>query len=64
VDGEAFDVRAGLYRPAHLIAPGALHQEPSHVRQWLQPRAGEIAVDIAAGTGFLTLAPARLGPSW
>lgn len=56
VDGEAFDIRGGLYRLAHLIAPGARQQELGYVRQWLQPQAGEIAVDIAAGTGFLTLA--------
>jgi histidinol-phosphate aminotransferase len=59
VDGEAFDIRGGLYRLAHLIAPGARQQELSHVRQWLQPQVGEMAVDIAAGTGFLTLALAR-----
>lgn len=56
VDGEAFDIRGGLYRLAHLIAPAARQQELAHVRQWLQPQAGEIAVDVAAGTGFLTLA--------
>jgi histidinol-phosphate aminotransferase len=56
VDGEAFDLRGGLYRLAHLIAPDARRQELSHVRRWLQPQAGEIAVDIAAGSGFLTLA--------
>jgi ubiquinone/menaquinone biosynthesis C-methylase UbiE len=57
-DGEAFDIRGGLDRLAHLIAPGVRQQELSHVRLRLQPPAGEIAVDIAAGTGFLTLAVA------
>jgi SAM-dependent methyltransferase len=55
VDGEAFDIRGGLYRLAHLIAPSARRQELGHMRHWLQPRPGELAVDIAAGTGFLTL---------
>jgi hypothetical protein len=57
-DGEAFDIRGGLYRLAHLMAVGARQRQLTRVRQWLQPQAGESAVDVAAGTAFRTFARA------
>jgi len=53
-DPEDFNIRGGLYRIAFEIAPEARRQDIQQVHEWVKPQTGEVAVDIAAGTGFLT----------
>lgn len=49
-----FDIRGDLYRLAHDMAPEARNEEVEAIRRWLEPKAGETGLEIAAGTGFLT----------
>lgn len=51
---EDFNIRGKLYKLAGEIAPNAREQDIFYIQKWLNPKAGEKSVDIAAGTGFLT----------
>jgi SAM-dependent methyltransferase len=53
-DSEDFNVRGELYRLALELAPHAREQDINYMREWLQLIPGEVGLDIAAGTGFLT----------
>lgn len=53
-DPEDFNIRGGLYRIAFEIASEARLQDIDQVHEWVNPKVGEVAVDVAAGTGFLT----------
>lgn len=55
IDSEAFDLRGELYRLAFEVAPEARKQDLSYMKEWINPKEGEVSVDIAAGTGFLTI---------
>lgn len=55
VDSEDFDLRGELYRLAFEVAPNARGQDLIYMKQWIKPFNGERVVDIAAGTGFLTI---------
>ncbi len=50
-----FDIRGDLYRIALELAPNARAEELNSVLHLLKPKAREIGVDLAAGTGFLSL---------
>lgn len=52
--GTEFDVRGELYHLAHCVSPRARHAEIEIIRKWMRPRRGERAIDISAGSGFLT----------
>jgi SAM-dependent methyltransferase len=58
-NAEDFNIRGELYRLAGLIAPDARNNDITHMRRWLKPAKGEKGLDIAAGSGFLTLRLAR-----
>lgn len=49
-----FDVRGRLYELALELAPNARQDDIDAMREWIQPKQGEVSIDIAAGTGFLT----------
>lgn len=49
-----FNVRGKLYDMAHVLAPNARRGEIDTIKEWLLPEVGEKALDIAAGSGFLT----------
>jgi ubiquinone/menaquinone biosynthesis C-methylase UbiE len=49
-----FDIRGELYDLAHRMAPLARQEELDVLRALALPRPGELAIDIAAGSGFLT----------
>lgn len=51
---EDFNIRGELYRLAFEVAPNARYQDMQYVYQWIQPKRGEVSLDIAAGTGFVT----------
>lgn len=53
-DPEDFNIRGGLYKIAFEIAPEARRQDIYQVHEWVKPQVGEVSVDVAAGTGFLT----------
>ena len=53
-DPEDFNIRGGLYKIAFEIAPEARRQDLDQVHKWVKPQIGEVSVDVAAGTGFLT----------
>lgn len=55
VDAEDFDIRGRLYKLAFDVAPHARHQDLDYIKEWLKPQKGEKVIDIAAGTGFLTV---------
>jgi len=55
VNSEDFDLRGELYRLAFEVAPEARRQDLEYMKEWINPSLGEKAVDIAAGTGFLTI---------
>lgn len=56
IDSEDFDLRGELYRLAFEVAPLAREQDLINMEKWIAPRKGEKSIDIAAGTGFLTIA--------
>lgn len=49
-----FDMRAKLYKLALELAPHARDDDIEKMHQWIAPEKGEVSIDIAAGTGFLT----------
>lgn len=49
-----FDIRGRLYELALELAPNARHEDLEMLKEWIEPREGEVCVDIAAGTGFVT----------
>ncbi|HEX2100988.1 MAG TPA: methyltransferase domain-containing protein [Candidatus Synoicihabitans sp.] len=51
-----FDVRGELYDLAHRVAKNARNDEVERLREWIRPHRGDVALDIAAGGGFLTAA--------
>lgn len=51
---EDFNIRGELYRLAFEVAPNARYQDMQYLYQWIQPKRGEVSLDIAAGTGFVT----------
>jgi 2-polyprenyl-3-methyl-5-hydroxy-6-metoxy-1,4-benzoquinol methylase len=51
---EDFDIRGGLYALAKEIAPDARNEDIALMKEWIRPRQGEMACDLAAGAGFLT----------
>lgn len=53
-DPEDFNIRGELYKIAFKIAPEARIQDIEKMHEWINPRIGEISIDVAAGTGFLT----------
>lgn len=55
VDSEDFDLRGELYRLAFEVAPVARKQDLINMEEWIKPVGGEKLIDIAAGTGFLTI---------
>lgn len=59
-DPEDFNVRGGLYALAHEIAPEARRQDIENLHAWIQPKPGELSIDLAAGTGFVT----QYVPQW
>jgi SAM-dependent methyltransferase len=55
MDSEDFDLRGGLYKLAFEVAPEARNEDLLSMKKWIAPREGELSVDVAAGTGFLTI---------
>lgn len=53
-DAEDFNIRGELYRLAFEVAPNARYQDMKYLYEWIKPKRGEIGLDIAAGTGFVT----------
>lgn len=56
-DGEYildFDIRGKLYELALRLAPEARYQDREYMHKLIDPKIGEVSVDIAAGEGFLT----------
>jgi ubiquinone/menaquinone biosynthesis C-methylase UbiE len=49
-----FDIRAKLYELALKLAPHARDEDIKAMHEWIDPQKGEVSIDIAAGTGFLT----------
>jgi ubiquinone/menaquinone biosynthesis C-methylase UbiE len=54
IDPEDFNMRGELYRMSALFGPNSRNQDLVYMKQWISPKEGEISVDIAAGTGFIT----------
>lgn len=54
IDPEDFNIRGELYRMSAQIAPNAREQDIFYMNKLISPKIGEISIDIAAGTGFLT----------
>lgn len=53
-----FDIRGELYMLALELASDARLGDIEQMHHWINPKAGEVSVDIAAGTGLLTKAVA------
>lgn len=49
-----FDMRARLYELALELAPHARDEDIKAMFEWIEPQKGEVSIDLAAGTGFLT----------
>jgi ubiquinone/menaquinone biosynthesis C-methylase UbiE len=54
IDPEDFNMRGELYRMSSIFGPTARNQDLIYMKQWIQPKVGEVSVDMAAGTGFIT----------
>ncbi len=58
--GVEFDIRGDLYHIAMSeVAPVARIDDIRAMRGWIQPKMGEVSIDLAAGAGFLTKEIAR-----
>lgn len=53
-DAEVFDLRGELYKMSTSFAPESRNQDIEYMKELIKPKEGEIAVDMAAGDGFLT----------
>ena len=49
-----FDIRGPLYETALELAPESRKGDIERMHEWIRPQQGEISIDVAAGTGFLT----------
>ena len=56
--GLEFDIRGELYDIAMRMSPHAREDDLKTMRKWIDPQKGEVSIDMAAGTGFLTRAVA------
>ncbi len=54
IDPEDFNLRGELYRMSAVFGLNARNQDLEYMKQWIKPKHGEISVDIAAGTGFIS----------
>jgi SAM-dependent methyltransferase len=60
VDSEDFDLRGELYRLAFEVAPGARQEDLRHLFNWMKPKFSEKSIDLAAGTGFVSIPLAKV----
>ncbi len=59
-DPEDFNKRGELYKIAFDIAPNARREDIEYLFKWIQPQAGEKAIDVAAGTGMFSIPLAQI----